>query len=223
MAIRRSGRPTANPGPPCPGQPGADPVLVHSRRGLIGIVRDIDSRVGRHFDDSRRFVEVAGLSAADLAGIQERNARTAYPGLDALLTLQEGDHPMELRSMQQLGVVHRNVNRVPRADVEALPPFGVSTIHEGMGRLGLMCPYIRPICPTARLCGTAVRAAAAGRQLDAARGNAPAGTGRRRRGRAHRRARGGFFGELPGTSVRARGGVGLVIDGGCREASAWWR
>ena len=33
----------------------------------------------------------------------------------------------------------------------------------------------------------------------------------------------GFFGELPGTSVRARGGVGLVIDGGCREASAWWR
>jgi regulator of RNase E activity RraA len=32
----------------------------------------------------------------------------------------------------------------------------------------------------------------------------------------------GFFGELPGTSVRARG-VGLVIDGGCREASAWWR
>ena len=90
MAIRRSGRPTANPGPPCPGQPGADPVLVHARRGLIGVVRDIDSRFGHHFDDSRRFVEVAGLSAADLAGIQERNARAVYPGLDALLTLQGG-------------------------------------------------------------------------------------------------------------------------------------
>ena len=49
----------------------------------------------------------------------------------------------------------------------------------------------RPPCPTARPCGTAVtRAAAAGRQLDAARANATAGTGRRRRGRVEHRVRG---------------------------------
>jgi hypothetical protein len=58
--------------------------------------------------------------------------------------------------MHELGVVHRSLTRPPRADVEALAPFGVSTLHDTMGRTGLMRPYIRPVYPGARLCGTAV-------------------------------------------------------------------
>ncbi|MFJ9537523.1 amidohydrolase family protein [Streptomyces sp. NPDC101225] len=76
-------------------QPGIDLLLgvVPARNILfasemIGAVRGIDPRTGHHFDDTRRYVEKAGLSAADLASVQERNARTVYPRLDALLRRQ---------------------------------------------------------------------------------------------------------------------------------------
>ena len=42
--------------------------------------------------------------------------------------------------MQELGVVHRTITRAADVDVKALSEFGVSTIHEAMGRLGLMRP-----------------------------------------------------------------------------------
>ncbi|MER8154723.1 amidohydrolase family protein [Streptomyces sp. NPDC094472] len=76
-------------------QPGIDLLLdvIPARNILfasemIGAVRDVDPRTGRHFDDTRRYAEAAGLSAADLTGIYEHNARTVYPRLDALLTKQ---------------------------------------------------------------------------------------------------------------------------------------
>jgi hypothetical protein len=52
MATQRSIRLT-NPRLPCPGQPDADSGLVHAR-GLID----------HHLDDTRRYVEAAGLSAS---------------------------------------------------------------------------------------------------------------------------------------------------------------
>jgi 4-hydroxy-4-methyl-2-oxoglutarate aldolase len=122
--------------------------------------------------------------------------------------------------MQELGVVHRNITRTSRADVEALAAFGVSTIHEAMGRLGLMRPYIRPVYPTARLCGTAVTVLlqpgdnwmlhVAAEQLHPGDVLVAACT---------TECEDGFFGDLLATSVRARGGVGLVIDGGCRDVA----
>lgn len=123
--------------------------------------------------------------------------------------------------MYELGVVHRTVTRPPRPDVEALASFGVSTIHEAMGRCGLMRPYIRPVYPGARLCGTAVTVLlqpgdnwmlhVAVEQLQAGDVLVAACT---------TECEDGFFGELLATSVRARGGVGLVIDGGCRDIDA---
>jgi 4-hydroxy-4-methyl-2-oxoglutarate aldolase len=120
--------------------------------------------------------------------------------------------------MQELGVVHRNITRASRADVDALAAFGVSTIHEAMGRLGLMRPYIRPVYPSAKLCGTAVTVLlqpgdnwmlhVAAEQLQPGDVLVAACT---------TECEDGFFGDLLATSVRAQGGVGLVIDGGCRD------
>jgi 4-hydroxy-4-methyl-2-oxoglutarate aldolase len=61
-----------------------------------------------------------------------------------------------MSSMQELGVVRRNITRADAAAVQKLSRFGVATIHEAMGRLGLMKPGMRPIYTGAQLCGTAV-------------------------------------------------------------------
>ncbi|BBB01286.1 putative amidohydrolase [Actinacidiphila reveromycinica] len=73
-------------------QPGIDlllKVIPHANvlfaSEMIGAVRGIDPDTGHHFDDTRRYVEQAGLSAADLAAITEGNARAVYPRLDARL------------------------------------------------------------------------------------------------------------------------------------------
>jgi 4-hydroxy-4-methyl-2-oxoglutarate aldolase len=122
--------------------------------------------------------------------------------------------------MHELGVVHRTITRAPRADVEALSAFGVATVHEALGRLGLMRPYIRPIYPTATLCGTAVTVLlqpgdnwmmhVAAEQIEPGDVLVAACT---------TECEDGFFGDLLATSVRARGAVGLVIDGGCRDVA----
>src|SRR5262245_3844578 len=59
-------------------------------------------------------------------------------------------------SANQLGVVKRNIARTDRAIVDKLSRFGVATVHEAMGRTGLLKPYMRPIYPGAHLCGPAV-------------------------------------------------------------------
>ncbi|MFI9602003.1 4-carboxy-4-hydroxy-2-oxoadipate aldolase/oxaloacetate decarboxylase [Streptomyces sp. NPDC004069] len=120
--------------------------------------------------------------------------------------------------MHHLGVVHRNIERADRAAVEALSEFGVATVHEAMGRLGLMRPYLRPVYEGARLCGTAVTvllqpgdnwmlhvAAEQVREGDVVVAGCTT------------ESEDGFFGELLATSLRARGAQGLVIDGGCRD------
>ncbi|KUJ33277.1 4-oxalomesaconate hydratase [Streptomyces sp. NRRL F-5122] len=76
-------------------QPGINLLLeVVPRRNvlfaseMIGAVRDIDPCSGHHFDDTRRYIESAGLSATALAEIQEHNVRAVYPHLDTLLRQQ---------------------------------------------------------------------------------------------------------------------------------------
>jgi 4-oxalmesaconate hydratase len=76
-------------------QPGIDLLLdVVPRRNtlfaseMIGAVRDIDPCSGHHFDDTRRYVEAAGLTSDEVADIQEHNVRAVYPRLDALLKQQ---------------------------------------------------------------------------------------------------------------------------------------
>ena len=121
-------------------------------------------------------------------------------------------------SMNNLGIVKRNIDRADRQAVERLAGFGVATIHEAMGRVGLMHPYIRPIYSEARICGTAVTVLlqpgdnwmmhVAAEQIREGDVVVAACTVENTDG---------FFGELLATSYRARGAKGLIIEGGVRD------
>jgi 4-hydroxy-4-methyl-2-oxoglutarate aldolase len=120
--------------------------------------------------------------------------------------------------MNNLGIVKRNIPRADRAVVEMLSRFGVATIHEAMGRVGLMKPYMRPIYTGAHACGSAVTVLlqpgdnwmmhVAAEQFQPGDVIVAACTADNEDG---------FFGDLLATSFRARGGVALVIDGGVRD------
>jgi 4-hydroxy-4-methyl-2-oxoglutarate aldolase len=117
-----------------------------------------------------------------------------------------------------VGVVKRNIRRADKALTEKLSRFGVATIHEAMGRVGLMKPYMRPIYKGARLCGPAVTVLlqpgdnwmlhVAAEQIQD--GDVVVAA-------CSADCEDGFFGELLATSFRARGAKGLVIDGGVRD------
>jgi 4-hydroxy-4-methyl-2-oxoglutarate aldolase len=121
-------------------------------------------------------------------------------------------------AMNDLGIVRRNIVRADKAAVEKLSRFGVATIHEAMGRVGLMQPYMRPIYAGANACGTAVTVLlqpgdnwmmhVAAEQLQPGDVVVAACTAENTDG---------FFGDLLATSFRARGAKGLIIDGGVRD------
>ena len=117
-----------------------------------------------------------------------------------------------------LGVVKRNIVRADKVAVDKLGRFGAATVHEAMGRVGLMKTYMRPIYSGALVSGTAVTvllhpgdnwmmhvvaeqiqpgdivvAALSAENCD------------------------GFFGDLLATSFMARGAQALVIDAGVRD------
>jgi 4-hydroxy-4-methyl-2-oxoglutarate aldolase len=120
--------------------------------------------------------------------------------------------------MYELGIVKRNIVRADKAAVEKLGRFGVATLHEAMGRVGLMKTYMRPIYKGARMCGTAVTVLlqpgdnwmmhVAAEQIQPGDVVVAACTTDNFDG---------FFGGLLATSFQARGAMGLIIDGGVRD------
>jgi 4-hydroxy-4-methyl-2-oxoglutarate aldolase len=123
--------------------------------------------------------------------------------------------------MYEIGVVHRNIQRTETDVADKLAAFGSATVHEAMGRVGLMAPVIRPIYAGAQVSGTAVTVLlqpgdnwmlhVAAEQIRPGDVVVAAVTAA---------CTDGFFGELLATSFKARGARALVIDGGCRDVKA---
>ena len=125
---------------------------------------------------------------------------------------------MDTPLINQLGVVKRGIVRAEAGARDRLLQLGSATIHEAMGRVGLMKPYMRPIHGGIRAGGTAVTVLlqpgdnwmmhVAAEQLREGDVVVAACTTDNDDG---------FFGDLLATSFRARGATGLVIDGGVRD------
>jgi 4-hydroxy-4-methyl-2-oxoglutarate aldolase len=120
--------------------------------------------------------------------------------------------------MYELGVVYRSVRRADSDLAARLGAFGTASVHEAMGRMGLMKPYMRPVYAGARASGTAVTVllhpgdnwmlhvvAEQIRPGDIVVAAVMAD------------CTDGYFGDLLATSFKARGAQGLVIDGGVRD------
>jgi 4-hydroxy-4-methyl-2-oxoglutarate aldolase len=117
--------------------------------------------------------------------------------------------------------VIRDIQRPTPQVVEALGAFGVATIHEAYGRLGLMDPAIRPIRDGLRLCGPAVTSLnqpgdnlMVHAAIDVCRpGDVLVVT-------TTEPSTHGMVGELLATQARARGLGGMVLDTGVRDVAA---
>ena len=120
--------------------------------------------------------------------------------------------------MYELGVVYRNTQRADRAAADGLAALGSATVHEAMGRVGLMKPYMRPIQTGVQVSGTAVTVLlqpgdnwmmhVAAEQIQP--GDIVVAT-------VTAECSDGYFGDLLASSFQARGARALIIEAGVRD------
>jgi 4-hydroxy-4-methyl-2-oxoglutarate aldolase len=115
------------------------------------------------------------------------------------------------------------VRKIPRADskvIADLGGFGVATVHEAQGRIGLLRPYMRTIYPTAHAAGSAVTVSCqAGDNLMLHAALEVCQPGDLLVVTTTSESTDGMFGDLLAVSARAHGVVGLVIEAGVRDVA----
>ena len=117
-------------------------------------------------------------------------------------------------------VIYRSIRRADRAVMDQLRDFGVATVHEAQGRVGLMKPYMRPIYPSAKIGAPAITVSCQpGDNLMIHAAVEVVQPGDVLVVTTTAESTDGMFGELLATSLRARGCVGLIIDAGVRDVA----
>ncbi len=120
----------------------------------------------------------------------------------------------------KMGTVVRTIPRHASEELTALRSFGVATVHEAMGRIGLLTSYMRPIYSGAQIAGNAVTVLAHpgdNWMLHVAAELCQPGDVLVVAVSADNSD--GMFGELLAMSLRSRGVLGLIIDAGCRDVA----
>ncbi|MFF8908474.1 4-carboxy-4-hydroxy-2-oxoadipate aldolase/oxaloacetate decarboxylase [Streptomyces olivaceoviridis] len=116
------------------------------------------------------------------------------------------------------GVIVTDPPRAAAEDVDALAGYGVATVHEAMGRTGLLPSRLRPVQQGVRVAGTAVTVLSwPGDNLMIHAAVEQCRDGDLLVVTTTSPSTDGMFGELFATALKRRGVRGLVIDAGVRD------
>ncbi|MCF2585794.1 4-carboxy-4-hydroxy-2-oxoadipate aldolase/oxaloacetate decarboxylase [Brevibacterium sp. UCMA 11752] len=114
----------------------------------------------------------------------------------------------------------RSISGPPASALEAFSHLGVSTVHEAMGKRGLVEPVLRPIFAGARIAGRAITVLShPGDNLMIHAAVEQCGPGDVLVVTTTSPSIDGMFGDLFATALQARGTAGLIINAGVRDVA----
>ena len=114
----------------------------------------------------------------------------------------------------------RKIQRASPESIKLLGEYGVATVHEAQGRMGLMKPYMRPVYASARAAGSAVTVSChPGDNLMIHAAMELVQPGDILVVTTTSESTDGMFGDLLAASCQVHGVAGLIIDAGVRDVA----